>query len=285
MAPLIVGRGIDWTIEQTAKCVRELVDLARPNARGKAAKKTTNQLSLLGGETFTPPLVTVTCSSADSLLHVEDGSIDVVVMDPPYYDNVMYAELSDFFYVWLKRTAGYVYPELFRRSLTDKENEAVANPAKYKGQKGAKVLAARDYRDRMDFLRGVLAKKFGQSVLCFSGRGGEQMTSTGGWNTISRDQTKKLFREGKAEILLCTDAAAEGLNFQFCGALINYDMLAAQLDGREVTTAEGLGTPEAPHPLQAAFAAHGAVQCGYCSPGMSGNLPGVRKLLGHCQGG
>jgi carbon-monoxide dehydrogenase small subunit len=46
-------------------------------------------------------------------------------------------------------------------------------------------------------------------------------------------------------------------------------MLAAQLDGREVTTAEGLGTPEAPHPLQTAFAAHGAVQCGYCSPGMT----------------
>ena len=62
-------------------------------------------------------------------------------MDPPYYDNVMYAELSDFFYVWLKRTAGRVFPELFRRQLTDKDNEAVANPAKFEGQKGAKALA------------------------------------------------------------------------------------------------------------------------------------------------
>ena len=52
-----------------------------------------------------------------------------MIMDPPYYDNVMYAELSDFFYVWLKRTAGHVFPELFRRQLTDKDNEAVANPA------------------------------------------------------------------------------------------------------------------------------------------------------------
>lgn len=63
-------------------------------------------------------------------------------MDPPYYDNVMYAELSDFFYVWLKRTAGYVYPELFRRPLTDKENEAVANPAKFKGEKAPKCSLA-----------------------------------------------------------------------------------------------------------------------------------------------
>ena len=66
-------------------------------------------------------------------------------MDPPYYDNVMYAELSDFFYVWLKRTAGHVFPELFRRHLTDKDNEAVANPARFQGQKGAKALAGRDY--------------------------------------------------------------------------------------------------------------------------------------------
>ena len=47
-------------------------------------------------------------------------------MDPPYYDNVMYAELSDFFYVLLKRTAGHVFPQLFTRQLTDKDNEAVA---------------------------------------------------------------------------------------------------------------------------------------------------------------
>ena len=81
--------------------------------------------------------MTITCKSGDSLDHIADASIDCVVMDPPYYDNVMYAELSDFFYVWLKRTAGYVFPELFRRQLTDKENEAVANPAEFKGEKGA----------------------------------------------------------------------------------------------------------------------------------------------------
>jgi len=44
--------------------------------------------------------------------------------------------------------------------------------------------------------------------------------------------------------------------------------LAAQLDGHSLTTIEGLGTPEQPHPLQQSFAEHGAVQCGFCSPGM-----------------
>ncbi len=45
-------------------------------------------------------------------------------------------------------------------------------------------------------------------------------------------------------------------------------MLAAQLDGRNVETIEGLGTGEALHPIQEKFLEHGAVQCGFCTPGM-----------------
>ena len=44
------------------------------------------------------------------------------------------------------------------------------------------------------------------------------------WRAITRDDAKRRFRLGEADVLLCTDAAAEGLNFQFCGALLNYDM-------------------------------------------------------------
>lgn len=43
--------------------------------------------------------------------------------------------------------------------------------------------------------------------------------------------------------------------------------LAAAYEGREITTIEGLGTPEAPHPLQTLFVKHDALQCGYCTPG------------------
>ena len=80
------------------------------------------------------------------------------------------------------------------------------------------------YTDTMDFLREELRKDAGVELMCFSGRGGEIPSTDGVWRRIGRDDAKRRFRDGEADILLCTDAAVEGLNFQFCGALINYDM-------------------------------------------------------------
>ena len=96
------------------------------------------------------------------------------------------------------------------------------------------------YTDTMDFLREELgvweaapteavpgapeSRAGALRLMCFSGRGGEVRSAGGAWSTIGRDEVKRSFREGEADLLLCTDAAAEGLNFQFCGALVNYDM-------------------------------------------------------------
>ena len=174
MAPLVTGLGYDWAIEQTAKCIDELVALVCPGATGNADD--------FFESSRTPPPITISCKSGDNLDHVEDGSIDAVVMDPPYYDNVMYAELADFFYVWLKRTAGHVFSELFRRNLTDKENEAVANPARFQGQKGARALAGRDYQERMALIfeecRRVL-KPDGIMTLMFTHK------ATGAWDALT----------------------------------------------------------------------------------------------------
>ena len=87
-----------------------------------------------------------------------------------------------------------------------------------------KVMVFTQFTDTMDFLRGFLATQNIGSILCFSGRGGETLSTDGRWQKVSRDEVKRRFREGSADVLLCTDAAAEGLNFQFCGALVNYEM-------------------------------------------------------------
>ncbi len=86
------------------------------------------------------------------------------------------------------------------------------------------VMIFTQYTDTMDFLRAALIKDGAWRLLCFSGRGGEVPGDDGTWSRISRNDAKQRFRNGDADVLLCTDAAAEGLNFQFCGALINYDM-------------------------------------------------------------
>jgi SNF2 family DNA or RNA helicase len=87
-----------------------------------------------------------------------------------------------------------------------------------------RAMVFTQYTDTLDFLRDFLVDEEKLEVLCFSGRGGEVREKSGAWKLVSRDDVKRLFREGSAQVLLCTDAAAEGLNFQFCGALVNYDM-------------------------------------------------------------
>ncbi|MCO5106867.1 MAG: SNF2-related protein [Burkholderiaceae bacterium] len=78
------------------------------------------------------------------------------------------------------------------------------------------------YTDTLDYLRDYL-KGEGFTILCYSGRGGEWLLPDGRWKTLSREETRRRFRRGDAQVLVCTDAAAEGLNFQFCGALVNFD--------------------------------------------------------------
>lgn len=86
-------------------------------------------------------------------LSLEDESVDAIVVDPPYYDNVMYAELADFFYMWMKRYLDDVYPEFFATELTNKHDEAVANTAQFEDVAGAgqskSGLAKDDYELKM----------------------------------------------------------------------------------------------------------------------------------------
>lgn len=81
-------------------------------------------------------------------LPLADASIECVVTDPPYYDAVPYADLSDFFYVWLKRALGRVSPDLFRTPLTPKADELV--------QQSEKVTPAKKRKKTKDFFeRGM----------------------------------------------------------------------------------------------------------------------------------
>jgi hypothetical protein len=86
------------------------------------------------------------------------------------------------------------------------------------------VMVFTQFTDTMDFLRDQLRSTPGLKMMCYSGRGGEIPIGDSEWAVIPRDQAKRRFKNAEADVLLCTDAAAEGLNFQFCGALVNYDL-------------------------------------------------------------
>jgi putative DNA methylase len=110
-------------------------DFAEPNffadATGSvsaAVELAADPLSLLGG-----PASFVQQQDATSAVN---GSLrPVISTDPPYYDNIGYADLSDFFYVWLRRTLRGVYPETFGTMLVPKSAELVASPYRFGGNK------------------------------------------------------------------------------------------------------------------------------------------------------
>ena len=64
----------------------------------------------------------------------------IVSTDPPYYDNIGYADLSDFFYVWLRRGLRSIYPQLFSTVAVPKEDELVATPARHGGKEAAETF-------------------------------------------------------------------------------------------------------------------------------------------------
>ncbi|HMN15131.1 MAG TPA: DUF1156 domain-containing protein, partial [Bellilinea sp.] len=73
--------------------------------------------------------------------------------DPPYYDNMVYAELSDFFYVWLRRCIGKSWPDLFRRLLTPKEHELVATPYRHGGRQNADRIFMEGMKEALSRIR------------------------------------------------------------------------------------------------------------------------------------
>jgi len=129
--------GLPWALSQVVDAYHDIAVLA----------KTDNGLFVSNNSSR--KRLTLTKSNAAELPFIPNDCIHSLVVDPPYYDNVMYAECSDFFYVWQKRTIGDLYPEWFEDELTNKDDEAVANHSRFEGAKKKRELAASDYERKM----------------------------------------------------------------------------------------------------------------------------------------
>lgn len=84
-----------------------------------------------------PAAVAGTSDQADATKMANHPVLPLVSTDPPYYDNIGYADLSDFFYVWLRRSLGGIYPDLFATMVTPKNAELIASPYRFSGDKSA----------------------------------------------------------------------------------------------------------------------------------------------------
>lgn len=119
---------------------------------------------------------TVNQASAISLPY-SNAFFDAVFTDPPYYDNVPYSHLSDFFYVWLKRAIGDLYPELFSTPLTPKYEEIVA----YSDRDGGLEAGKKYFEDMLgksfkEIYR--VLKPSGIAIIVYAHK------STAGWETL-----------------------------------------------------------------------------------------------------
>jgi len=127
---------VPWSVSQVLDAYEGIASLAS-SAKTLFEKGVGRSVSILKG-------------SASDLHTIKTNSVHSICVDPPYYDNVMYAELSDYFYVWMKRVLCDVHPELFSEELTNKDDEAVANKARFKDTgKKADGLAKADYERKM----------------------------------------------------------------------------------------------------------------------------------------
>jgi putative DNA methylase len=95
-----------------------------------------------------------------------NGAHDLLVStDPPYYDNIGYAALSDFFYIWLRRTIGDLYDDLFSTVLVPKQAELTASPELYAGDRNkAKEHFETGFRHAFTALRRKMDPRFPLTV-------------------------------------------------------------------------------------------------------------------------
>ena len=136
-----------------------------------------------------PPVEKVEISHGSAAeLNYPDEFFDAVFTDPPYYDNIHYSVLSDFFYVWLKRSIGNLFPSLFSTPLTPKTKEAIADLPMLRGMNKSKaVIEIESVKTKKDFEK-MLSDSFKETYRVLKNDGIGIIVyahkSTEGWETL-----------------------------------------------------------------------------------------------------
>jgi len=117
--------------------------------------------------------------------HLSDSK--VISTDPPYYDNIGYADLSDFFYVWLRPLLKSVFPDLFNTLASPKSTELVATPYRHKSKKAAEIFFMDGMTEALECLANQSHPWYPLTVYYAykqSETKGETGTASTGWETF-----------------------------------------------------------------------------------------------------
>ena len=114
-------------------------DFTENNPMGGSSGSWSNAVSGIARAIEQLPInVPGTAVQRDARAHVRELSGAALSTDPPYYDNVGYADISDFFYVWMRETLSPVWPDEFSTMVTPKTDEIIADSGRHGGPAGAK---------------------------------------------------------------------------------------------------------------------------------------------------
>jgi len=111
----------------------------------------------------------------------------IISTDPPYYDNIPYADLSDFFYIWLRRSVKSTFPELFTTLTVPKAEELVANSYRHGGKEKAEIFFINGMTNAMQHLAGQAHPAFPITIYYAFKQSESEVhkgTSSTGWETF-----------------------------------------------------------------------------------------------------
>ena len=169
-------------------------------------------------------------------LPFENILFDAVITDPPYYDNISYAVLSDFFYVWLKRTVGHLYREHFATESVPKKSEAIADIIRHGGTDAAR-----------SFYQQIMSTSFREATLRLKHDGTFVVVyahkTTAGWATLV-DSVRQAGLTVMEAWPIDTEMESRSIAMEASALASSIFLVARRREGNETGSHESVVKPE-----------------------------------------
>lgn len=161
-------------------------DFAESNPFSKSSGNFLGQIEWVSKAIAKTPAVAIGEAKQISATERKYGQL-VISTDPPYYDNIGYSDLSDFFYVWLRKSLSDIQPATVGTMLTPKADELVANPYRHNGKAGAEKFFVEGFNTVFHRIREDDVNSSVPMTVYYAYKqqdAGKDGTASTGWHTL-----------------------------------------------------------------------------------------------------